>query len=372
MLDNFDCERFAVKNPRRIMIYGATGFTGMLIARAAVELGCDLVLAARDRDRLAAAARPFGLTARAFALDDSGETINALSDIDIVLNAAGPFAATSEPLIAACLAARTHYLDVTGELSVFVTAHRHDASARERGIMILPGVGFWIVASDCLAADVATLMPEAKYLRIGCSRSELFSRGSLRTIMSETRDQVIIRQASRLARIPVGHLEWQFDYGEGKRTSIAVSLADVFTAYFTTAIPNIEGYFEANLSARTAGALAVGFTTAIGATRLRALVDVGLAAWPERPSMNARSAAKQVIVAEAEDGWRRSRRLRLVTRDGYSFTVEAAIIVLRRVISGDFVPGFQTPGKLFGSGFALSIPGTYREDPDAQACGGCA
>ena len=158
---------FAMKRPCRLMIYGATGFTGTLIARAAVELDCELVLAARDSVRLAAVARPLGLPFRAFSLEEPSAAVEALGDIDFVLNAAGPVIATSEPLIAACLATRTHYLDVTAELSVFVAAHRHDAAARERGIMIMPGAGFLIVASDCLAADIAAITSGAKYLRIG-------------------------------------------------------------------------------------------------------------------------------------------------------------------------------------------------------------
>ena len=358
-----------MKRPSRIMIYGATGFTGTLIARAAVELDCELVLAARDPQRLATAARPLGLPFRAFSLDESSATVDALADIDFVLNAAGPFIATSEALIAACLATRTHYLDVAGELSVFVVAHRHDAAARERGIMIMPGAGFWIVASDCLAAEIATLAPAAKYLRIGVTQPKIYSRGSLKTILNETRDHVVVRQAERLTRIPVGRLERQFDYGEGQRASFAITLADVFTAYLTTGIPNIEGYFEASLGARAAGAVAVGFAATLGATRLRTLLDFGFSAWPERPSTDARGSVKQVIVAEAEDGWRRSRRLRMTTDDGYSFAAGAAAAVLRRAICGDWAPGFQTPGKLYGSGLALSIPGTYREDLDAQGGG---
>jgi short subunit dehydrogenase-like uncharacterized protein len=351
------------------MIYGATGFTGTLIARAAVELDCDLVLAARDAQRVATVARPLGRTFRAFSLNEPNAIVDALADIDFVLNAAGPFVTTSEALIAACLTTRTHYFDVTGELSVFIAAHRYDGAARQRGIMIMPGAGFWIVASDCLAADIATLTPGAKYLRIGCGQSKIYSRGSLKTIFSETRDHVVVRQAERLTRIPVGRLEKQFDYGEGQRTSFAVTLADVFTAYLTTGIPNIEGYFEASIGARAAGTLAVGFAATLGGTRLRSLLDFGLSVWPERPSANVRGAAKQIIVAEAEDGWRRSRRLRMTTDDGYSFTTGAAIAILRRAICGDFIPGFQTPAKLYGSGLALSIPGTRREDLNAQGDG---
>jgi short subunit dehydrogenase-like uncharacterized protein len=355
------------KRRSRIMVYGATGFTGRLVAEAAQALDCEIVLAGRDAGRVDAAARPFGFATRAFALDEPARIVAALDGIDVVLNAAGPVVATAGPLIAACLDARTHYLDVTGEFAVFVAAHRHHAAARRRGIMIMPGIGFWIVASDCLAADVAALVPNAKYLRIGCCRSELLSRGSLRTVMTALDSGIVIRRAGRLSSVPVGRLERQFDYGQGMRTSTAVTLADVFTAFLTTGIPNIEGYFESNPLGRSIAPVSVPIVAALRTTPLRPIIDLGLAAWPEHPQTHMRGAARQVLVAEAEDGWRRSRCLRMVTSDGYSFTAAAAAAVLKRVTAGDFAPGFQTPGKLYGPGLALAIPGTRREELGGSA-----
>jgi short subunit dehydrogenase-like uncharacterized protein len=169
--------------------------------------------------------------------------------------------------------------------------------------------------------------------------------------------------------VPVGRFEREFDYGEGARTSAAVSLADVFTAYLTTGIPNIEGYLEAGFIGRTAGVFGVGLAAALRRTRLQSLLDLGLAAWPERPSAGARAAARQVLVAEVENGWRQSRRVRMTTADGYSFTAAAAAAVLKRVISGEVASGFQTPGKLYGPRLAFAIPGTKREDLDEAGQG---
>jgi geranylgeranyl reductase family protein len=354
-----------VKKPNRIMIYGATGVAGTLIARAAFELKCDIVLGARNPQRLAAAARPLGVTFRAFSLDESA-TVEALADIDLLLNAAALTSAMSEALIGACLATRTHYLDITGELSVFVAAHRHDAAARESGIMIMPGAGFSIVATDCLAADIASLARGAKYLRFGVAKSDAYSRSSLKTILSGTGDCVIARQAGRLTRIPFGRLERQFDYGKGPRTSLAATLPDVFTAHLTTGIPNIEGYFEASFAAQAAMTFGLAAPFTVGATRLRTVLDTGLSGSPARHPTDAQASVKQVIVTEVEDGWRRSRRLRMTSNDAYTFTAGATAAILQRALCGDLVPGFQTPGKLYGPGLALSIPGTHREDLDAE------
>jgi short subunit dehydrogenase-like uncharacterized protein len=348
----------------RIMIYGAYGFTGELVTQAARRLRCELVVGGRDATRLRAIAGSLGITARAFALDDPSRIAEGIADIDILVNAAGPMVATAGPLIAACLDARTHYLDVTGEPSVFIEAHRHDSMARRRGIMIMPGAAFCIIASDCLAADVAALLPHAKYLRLGWSRPALISPGTLRATYNMVRDRVVIRRAGRLVAIPVGRLERDFDYGRGARTSAAVSSADVFTAYLTTGIPNIEGYVEATFAARTAGLLGVRVAAATRATPLRSFFDLALGSWGQRPSSQARKAAQQVLVAEVEDAWRRIRRVGMITSDGYSFTADAIAAVMERMIKGELAVGFQTPGKVYGPGLAYGIAGTRREDLD--------
>jgi short subunit dehydrogenase-like uncharacterized protein len=345
----------------RIMIYGATGFTGGLVTDAARRLPCELVLAGRDARRLERMAGPLGLTSSAFALHEFAEIVDALTDIDLVLNVAGPFNATAAPLMAACLDTGTHYLDVAGELSVFAAAHEYDAAACRRGIMIMPGVGFTIVASDCLAAHVAAAFPGAKYLRLGFSLPPLLSRGSLRTVFAELRGRVAIRRAERLTLIPAGSLEREFDYGEGEQGSAALSLADVFTAYLTTGIPNIEAYVQANVLARASAPVFGQLIEALRLTPFQPLVDLGFASWPQIPLRQAGGKARQVIVAEVEDSWRRTRRVRMSTKDGYSFTACAAAAIMERIIGGKVTPGFRTPAQLYGADLALAIPGTVRQ-----------
>jgi hypothetical protein len=58
------------------------------------------------------------------------------------------------------------------------------------------------------------------------------------------------------------------------------------------------------------------------------------------------------------------------TSDGYSFTASAAALIMRRIIDGDFTPGFQTPGLLYGPDIALAIPGTSRQHPDSADSAG--
>jgi short subunit dehydrogenase-like uncharacterized protein len=99
-----------------------------------------------------------------------------------VLCAAGPFSATSRPVADACLRNRVHYLDITGEIDVFEALAARDAEAKARGIMLLPGVGFDVAPSDCLAAHLKRRLPDANDLRPYLSLRANTSRGTAKTI----------------------------------------------------------------------------------------------------------------------------------------------------------------------------------------------
>ncbi|HEV7923072.1 MAG TPA: saccharopine dehydrogenase NADP-binding domain-containing protein, partial [Thermoanaerobaculia bacterium] len=141
------------------MIYGANGYTGELIAREAARRGERPILAGRDRTAVEALAKELGLQWRAFPLDAPD-----LRDIQLVLHCAGPFMYTSAPMVRACLDAGAHYLDITGEIVVFEAVMRKDGEAKQRGVTLLPGVGFDVVPTDCLAAQLAQRLPDADEL----------------------------------------------------------------------------------------------------------------------------------------------------------------------------------------------------------------
>lgn len=344
------------------MICGATGYTGRLIARAAQEQGLQPVLVGRSEEKLRSVATPLGFAYRTVHLEDEEQLDEALQDSTVVLNAAGPFSDTAPLLLDACLRTGTHYLDITGELTVFKRLSRCDAEAQARNVMILPGVGFVIVPSDCLAAHVARRLPTAELLQLGISRTPYISRGSYRTMSDLLDEEVAIRRNGKLSSVPIETLERNFDYGAGNRLSIAVSWADVFTAFFTTGIPNIEVYVEMNpvehgmywLHNRFARM----FNTVPGQLFLQAQVD-----WlPEGPSDEERMLQERVIVAEARD--RTGKRIvsRLRTPDSYTFTASAAMAITKKVMQGEFKPGFQTPAQVYGADLIRSINRVVLED----------
>jgi short subunit dehydrogenase-like uncharacterized protein len=346
----------------RWMIYGATGYTGRLVVEEAVRRGLAPVLAGRDAGRLDALARPLGLETRAVALDDPRRLAQALEGIQVVLNAAGPFAATALPIALACLATGAHYVDLTGEIPVFATLHRLDAAARMRGILLLPGAGFILVPSDCLVAHTASRLPGALWLRLGISRSSLVSRGSARTMLDLIGDGAWICRNGQLASLPWSQAERQIDYGYGARPALVVSWADVFTASGTTGIPNVETCLEVGpweqWSFQTSRRFSWLLRTPPWQTALRMQADL----LPEGPTAAQRAQDRRILVAVAGDAAGRTVVSRLKTPDAYGFTAVAAMECVLRVLGGGLPPGFQTPARVFGADFVLGLPGVVRED----------
>jgi short subunit dehydrogenase-like uncharacterized protein len=346
----------------RFVIYGATGYTGGLVARVAREQGLQPVLSGRSAEKLKTVAEPLGLEYRAVHLDDADQLDATLHDFTVVLNAASPFSATAFPLVDACLRTGTHYLDITGEVAIFEALYHSDVEAQSRKVMILPGVGFVVVPSDCLAAHVSQRLPDAHSLQLGISRTDLISRGSFRTMSELLNEEVAIRREGMIVSVPAGALERSFDYGEGDRLSSAVSWADVFTAFLSTRIPNVEVYVEMNLMEKGMywfhNRFARMFNTSPGQLILKAQVEL----LPEGPSDEERAGRKRVIVAEAKDRSGRRAISRLRVPESYTFTALSAVAITKKVLQGEFKPGFQTPARVYGADFVRSLAGVVWED----------
>ena len=227
------------------MIYGASGYTGNLITARAVASGLQPILAGRNARKISLMARKFGLEKSVFGLGDPGRLAKALKNITAVLNCAGPFVHTATPMVEACLRTGTHYLDITGEMDVFEALSARHQAAKESRIMILPGTGIDVVPSDCLIADLAARHPGGQYLRLGLATRSGVSRGTMRTILTSI-ENFRIRREGKITRVAAGSLRHEFDFGEPLRTALVSSLGDVSTAYWSTGIPNIESYNQAN------------------------------------------------------------------------------------------------------------------------------
>lgn len=356
---------------RKLMIYGATGYTGRLAASEAVEAGVWPVLAGRDAGKLAPMGDSPAVTAgggsrrgppeiRAFGLDDAAGIAAALEDIDVVLHCAGPFSRTALPMFKACLGTGTHYVDVTGEIAVCEALAARDAEAREAGIMVLPAAGFDVVPSDCLIADLAARHPGGRVLRLGLSVRSGASRGTIKTAL-ESVNAMRIRRDGKIRRVTAGSMRHDFDFGRGPTEALVTPLTDVSTAWWSTGIENIETYNRAGRRLPRLMRLSRWFGWLLAARAAQALLRGMIDRRPPGPSDAERRTSEGIMVAEIEDARGRRAAARMRVPDPYGFTAKALVAIGVRALSGDFKAGYQTPSTAYGADFVRQFDGVKWE-----------
>lgn len=254
------------------LIYGASGYTGELVARLAVVRGERPFLAGRGADRVGTLAAELGLEHRVFRLDDPDGLRARLDGVDVVAHCAGPFVATARPMVDACLATGTHYVDITGEIDVFEQIFGRDADARAAGVVLLPGSGFDVVPTDCLAAMLSRALPFATELDLAFYTRGGMSPGTAKTSLQGAATGGRVRVDGRLTRVPLGWRSRAVPFSSGSQDAVSIPWGDVSTAYRSTGIPTITTYIRAAPAhSRRAGARAgrprVGAATWSGAAR---------------------------------------------------------------------------------------------------------
>lgn len=325
---------------QRLMIYGATGYTGRMAAQHATAAGLDPVLAGRDALRLAALAAELGVDHRPFALDDAATVDAALHGVSVVLNCAGPFMRTAQPLLAAAIQCGVHYLDTAAELDSYHLAEAFDEKAEAAGVMLLPGSGGSVAMLGCLTAHAAGRVTDPQHVRVALHVAGSMSRGSAISPTENLSAECLERAGGvLLSRDPNESRE--FDFGTGPVTCAPVTLPDLVTIWHAMAIPNIETFVYASGDAFPTGDLS---DLPEGPTR-------------EQREANRYQASVEITGADGPTVWSV-----LDTVNGYTFTPMAAVEAARRVLAGEHRPGFHTPASLFGSHFAETIADTTIRD----------
>lgn len=347
-----------------LLIYGANGYTGRLVVKRAVSSGLRPILSGRNAAEISAIAGEHGLDFRIASLDDPASLDAALAGCSVVIHSAGPFSRTSKPMVDACIRNRAHYLDITGEISVFETlaSGARSAEARTAGIMLLPGSGFDVVPSDCLAAHLKRRLPTATWLTLAFSGGTGLSRGTATTMIENIERGGAIRRGGKITLVPAAWKQREVDFGDRTRHVVTLPWGDVSTAFHSTGIPNIEVYTAAPAAA-VRGMIASRYIGWLLATQpAQRFLKERIKAGAPGPSESQRSSAVARLWGEAwdDDGNRVISRLR--TPDGYTLTALTAVAAAEKALAGGAKPGFQTPSLAFGADFILEIPETERED----------
>ena len=342
------------------LIYGANGYTGELITRFAAERGLKPILAGRNESKVSELAAKYGFEYRVFSLDETAKLDAALNEVDMVLHCAGPFSITSLPMVKACLRNRRHYTDITGEISVFQTCASFDKKAVEAGVMVMPGVGFDVVPSDCLAKHLKDRLPTATHLSLAFYGMGRISPGTLATMTMNVGKGGAIRKDGKITSVPAAWKKREIDFGEVTKTGVTIPWGDVSTAFYSTGIPNIEVFTIVPLSNLKMMKMSryLGWLLATGPIQsyLQNKIPAG------GPSDTEREKGRTLLWGEASDADGNKVESRLQGPEGYTLTAIAALNIAEKILAGNFSPGYKTPAEAYGADLILEIEGTSRQN----------
>jgi len=361
---------------KRLLLYGANGYTGRLIVEVARARGLPVTVAGRRAEAIEPLARASGLPSEVFALDEAPRRLaERVGRFGAVLLAAGPFSRTSPPVLAACLKARVPYLDITGEIGVFEAVFARYAEAVKAGVPLLPGVGFDVVPADCLAAALAAALPGAVRLELAF-RGFGVSAGTARTMIEGLPKGSVARVDGKLVGVPVAWKTRTVPFPDHPRFAVTIPWGDLSTAYRSTGIPNIETYVAmppAHVSALRWGRTLLPLA---GLAPVQAL----LTAWAKRgiagPTPEERARERSLLWGRVEDGEGRAAEGTVETLEGYTLTAETACLAAERVLRGSVAAGALTPSRAFGKGFLeavretrVTVPSRVEGPPPARKAG---
>jgi short subunit dehydrogenase-like uncharacterized protein len=337
---------FLLQTPKmpELMIYGATGYTGRLAGEYAKSIGLDFIIAGRTLSKLQNLASLLEVSYRAFDVQDSSAHFDSsLKDVSVLLNCAGPFHRTAEPLMEACIRNGVHYLDIAAELDSYKLAGKLDEKAKNAKVMLMPGSGGSVTMLGCLAMHVVEQMDSPVSVEIALYVAGSLSRGSAVSaqegaMTKDDRRQVGEERIQQPAESPK---EFDFADGNGRVECIHVILPDLITIEKSTGISSVRTFVHISGNVFPTG----------DAREL-----------PNGPTAEERNANPYHAAVEIVAKDKTVRRAVLHTVNGYTFTSIASIEIAKRVLLGRCVPGFQTPAEVFGSEFVTCIEGTTIEE----------
>lgn len=346
----------------RFLLYGANGYTGQLIAKMASAYGLTPILAGRNETALKAMAAELNFPYKVIDLSDKISLEAALQEVDVVLHAAGPFNHTAKKMIEACLASNTHYLDITGEITVFERAKKYDYKAKEAGIMIMPGVGFDVVPTDCTALYLKDQLPDATHLKLAFAMlGGKLSHGTATTMAENLGEGGVVRENGVLTKKPLGHKGFWIDFGIKKIFVMCIPWGDTSTAYTTTGIPNIETYTNASPKTFSLLKWQFLFNWLLRTSFVRKQAKKKIKQKPAGPSDAIRAKAVSLVWGEVTNDNGDKKTVRLQCPEGYTLTAISSLLITKKVLEGNFKTGYQTPAGAYGADLILEIPGVTRE-----------
>ncbi len=344
---------------KQFLLYGANGYTGRLIAKLAASYNLHPILAGRNEIAIRQLASELALPFKVFDLEDPVQLANVLKNQTVVLHAAGPFQRTAHAMIAACLATNTHYIDITGEIPVFEMARRFDSAAKDANIMLMPGVGFDVVPTDCMALHLKKRMPDATKLQLAfTSVGGALSHGTAATMILGLGEGGLMRHEGKIVKKPLGHKGMWVNFGGVKKFVMTIPWGDISTAYYTTGIPNIETYTGIAPKVYKLLKFQVAFNWLLKTSFVRRYANKKLGQMPAGPTDEQRANSTSLVWGRVTNTQGESIERSMKVANGYDLTANSSLLITEKILNGNFKTGYQPPAAVYGEDLVLEVPGS--------------
>jgi short subunit dehydrogenase-like uncharacterized protein len=345
------------------LLYGANGYTARLIIDLARSFGLTPVLAGRSAAKLKPLAEETGLSYRVADLQDASALDALLVDIPVVLHCAGPFSKTAAPMQQACLRTGTHYLDITGEIDVFEHGLTLHDEALRQNVMLMSGVGFDVVPTDCIARYLHDRLPDATHLQLAFANDGgSLSHGTAQTALEGIGGGGKVRKNGRIETVPNAHKTVAVDFGDGTpRPCMSIPWGDVSTAWHTTGIPDIETFIGSSAGQIRLAKLGNYLGWLLRSKSVQSFLQKRVTSSVTGPDASTRQRARVHVWGKVWNAQGKTAEARLHGPEGYTLTALTALTITRKVLDGDWKAGYQTPAGCYSADLILEIDGVTRE-----------
>ena len=346
----------------KILIYGANGYTGRLITKQAVNENLVVEIAGRNSSAISELAKQYQIKYHIIALNQATQLKDLLKEFETVIHCAGPFSETAQPMVEACIAAQTNYLDITGEISVFEMIMRQHEAAKSAEVALIPGVGFDVVPTDCLTAYVFEKMPDAESLELAFVGSKTgLSRGTAVTMVKNMPKGGYIRKNGRITKVPLAYEVKEIEFPHKKQWCMTIPWGDLITAYHQTGIPDIKVFSGANYKTIKKIKRFRSLTSILAINWLQKLIRNKIEQTITGPTTENLQLGKTYVFAKVMNRQGEQFSAYLITPEAYQLTAITAVKSAKLLINSN-LKGYYTPAQAFGKDFIMEVDGVIRKD----------
>ncbi len=344
-------------NEKKWLIYGANGYSGKLAVEEALRRGLKPVLAGRS-DEVKKIAQESELDCKIFRLESIDSVSEKIAGFTVVANCAGPFSKTAETMIQACIKSNVHYIDITGEIAVYDYANQCDNQALAAGVVLCPGVGSDVIPTDCLAVYLKDSCPDATHLTMAWHvEGSRASKGTAKTSVEGMFKGGKVRKNGKIIQVPLAYKERLINFEIGKKNAMTIPWGDVFTAYHSTGIPNIEFYFSRPRKSVKRLKRFRSFLPLFDRRWIIKMIQNRIERNWKQPTNELRKNAKSYFWGEVINQNGNKVQAQFTTADGYDVTAVGTVVVAEYLLRDHNKKGYYTPSILMGKSLVEKLPG---------------